>query len=247
MAVIHAKPTPIQLTINSIAYEAMVRAAADRGIPFSRYASQLLEAAWSARAKPSGDDLALELAVAAEPSKMRDEKMIERIVDAENRLRKANARIADLERSSQRAQPAGAGPFIAMTEHAASLAKKQDEIDAYAQRCIDAESDVATLRTEVAAVGERILDGERWRTAFQRARRRIARIMEGRCAAPVQADRPVFPVAPNDSPLSARAQADALPGSMAKGIRSMLSIGMSANKVAKQYGVPIEVVKMFRK
>lgn len=275
MAIIHAKPVPIQITVNSLAYDAMTQAAAARGLTFSRYASQLLEAAWSARVKPTGDDPELEVAVAAPPPRdsQTAQKLVERTNDAERRLHEANKKIERLEREARQPAPPKTGEFIAIADHKAALAKADgrvaeaerlrdvarrelskydDELRDALRRAAEAERAVATVRTEVAGVGQKILDRERWRTAFERTRARLdkmarsrrhawdtVRTLEGKLAARAGNRDP--------HPSKYRAQADALPASIAKGIRSLLGLGVSIADVSAQYDVPAEVVRMFKK
>lgn len=232
MAIIHAKPVPVQLTVNSLAYDAMTQAAAARGLTFSRYASQLLEAAWSARVKPTGDDVELETAVAAPPPRdsQTAQKLVERTNDAERRLREANAKVERLERdlAKRPEQPMKTGPVVTMDEHQRALAARD-----------------AQLRREVAAVGDKMLAGERWRVAFERTRRRMDKIA-GNIAA-LQTALAARNENRDPHPSKYRAQADALPASIAKGIRSMLGMGVSIADVAAQYDVPADVVRTFKK
>lgn len=255
MAVTLTKQIPIQVIINGIAHGAMEKAAAARGVPLSRFASQLLEAAWSARAKPTGDDPELERAVsAAAPSPGPSvSKVVERVNDAENRLRVA---LAEVDR--MKARLARKDGEVAEAERIRDLARR--ELDKFANDARDAnerarvaEEAVATVRGEVAGVGERILDRERWCVAFQRTRVRLDKMARSRREArdAVRAleielaqarAASTTPAPPTPAAPSARAQADLLPRSIVKAVRAQLAMRMTVGEIAKMHQINPEVV-----
>ncbi len=187
MRIVVAKLVPIQLTINSIMLGAMQARADDRGILLTRYASQLLEAAWAARVQPNGADPEMEAAVARQPpSQSSGSKMVERINDGERRMR-------------------------------------------------DLEADNARLRAAITVIGAKVIDGERWRVAFGRTRRRLDAVYAR------------IPAAAAATPPTSAARGETLPPSVAKAIRSQLALGSSASQVARQYGLAVETVKAMRR
>lgn len=115
---------------------AMERVAAERGIPFSRYGGDLLEAAWTARVRPDGSDLELEAAVSTDsPSTDEIIGMASRAAEAERKLRHSVDEIERLSRAIGRKEEEVSARILDIGRWRIAFLRARRLIDKLSSRC----------------------------------------------------------------------------------------------------------------